>query len=140
MTKTYPKKTTDSFSQTDEIRPAFKKCAQFVSYSCFYCGKLITSQRYLSEHVKKCISLPDQNLNKRNPAFTLFSDQNKLDCNKSEPQIGQNSAIDVYHSLLTALQKQTLRKLPCDKCKETFESESVLELHKMFSHGGFGKS
>ena len=123
------------FNQTEENPPSFVKCKPFVPYPCFYCGKVIKSRSCLSVHIKECKSLPNyQNMNIRNLDFKVLSDQNSI---KSDDP---NSAINVYHSLLSALQNPTFRKLPCDKCNEVFESENVLELHMMFSHNGFGHS
>ena len=104
------------------------KSSQFLPYPCFYCGITITSKSYLREHVNRCKSFQEQNV-----VNVLKNNANIT------PAEDQTSALNVYQGLLRALQKQPPRKLPCDLCNETFESESVLDLHKMLAHHGFGK-
>ena len=72
-------------------------------YTCYYCGKIITSESELHGHRNKCHGVViNFGSNKTN------SDQDKIDSHKSGTQ---NSAINVYHGLLRALSQNPNLKM-----------------------------
>ena len=99
----------------------------FKVYPCYYCGLDINTESDLIKHRGEYeIGVPNSS------SVMLRMDKCKMDCSRL---VGTNSAIEVYHSLLKALiRKETFKKLTCEVCHEKFENESMLELHKMFSH------
>ena len=111
----------DNFVQTFEFKI-------FEKYSCYYCGKDIASENDLIGHRSNCNGC----------VLSLSTVKTESEqCQSKWSKVGnKNSAINVYHGLLSALSQGRLafKKFPCDACQETFESEKMLELHKMFSH------
>ena len=106
--KSNHKETSESFSQTIEIQP---KSKPFVQYPCFYCGIIIQSESHLLEHFKKCeIS------------------------GETKKENDEDNATKMYQALSKIFQLQVTTRFPCDICPETFEFDSMLEMHMMFKH------
>ena len=111
--KSKHKETSESFSQTMEINLNTKP---FVQYECFYCGILIQSESHLSEHFEKC---------------EIIGEQNQI---KMKKESDENKATKMYHALSKVFQLQVTKRFPCVICPETFEFDSMLELHMMLGH------
>lgn len=123
------KETSESFSQTSENNLTGRGSQsevtdKFLQYPCFYCGAIIYSEIHLSQHYVIC----------RDSTY-------QYQC-KAEPQKSneKRDASQTYCKFFSDLHNHLHPKIPCDKCNETFESQSILQLHKMVSHTGFGKS
>ena len=94
-----------------------------MKYHCFYSGVLISAQNQLSQHIISC------------EGIKKLDHEHKVLENVSETKNDDgNAAIQFYNSIVNAYRSQVSRKIPCDMCTDFFESESMLELHKMFSH------
>ena len=104
----FPTDKVSSETQTVQTETRLEVTLDFLAYKCFYCDQTIKSKQELIDHRGICNGEKvDENLQK------------------------QVTALTVFQTLMSrALQKP---KLPCDRCGETFESEELLKLHKMFT-------
>ena len=113
------KKTTESYSQTSniDVKTFSESNTAFVEYQCFYCGFLVKSRTSLLEHSTSCGKLV------RKPLVT-----------NAVPVVKNEDQMNVFKSYLQHLQTITSRKFQCMICQETFEFDTLLEMHKMFTH------
>ena len=94
-----------------DIKNVDTKSKSSVQYPCFYCGIIIQSESQLLEHFKKCeIS------------------------GETKKENDEDNATKMYQALSKIFQLQVTTRFPCDICPETFEFESMLEMHMMFKH------
>ena len=88
-----------------------------------YCGIDIVSENHLSAHIIKCSGMSrvfgELGLPPKVPSFSTTSAENNM-----------NEALTLY-----LLHQQTLaRKFQCDICLKNFDSESLLGMHRVFTH------
>ena len=102
------------FQQTIEENPTFKL------YKCFYCGTSITSEVFLTNHVKTCHGKQDSK-----SQVAVFNR------NLHEHKNSENSE---WGKLIMTLSAMRSPKVKCDVCSKEFESDGMVQLHKMSEH------
>ena len=102
------------FQQTTEEKSQLK-C--FEQYSCFYCGFPITSETLLMNHVDNC--------------HGKYAVKISRDDNQSVSRVSAKEAFEAY---LLDYQTVKARKFQCDNCQNIFDSESLLGMHRVFTH------
>ena len=84
-------------------------------YPCFYCGYMIMSDDHLQRHISECQELCSMKVT------------------NSESEKGPTTK-EAFESYLLHYQKMAARKFQCDLCINIFESETLLGMHKVFTH------
>ena len=92
-------------------------------YPCYYCGINIVSENHLNAHRIKCRGMSREfgelGLPPKVPSFSTTSAETNM-----------NEALALY-----LLHQETLaRKFQCDICLNNFDSESLLGMHRVFTH------
>ena len=91
---------------------------QFEEYYCFYCGEKINSEQNLKDHVLKCHGLHGTHL-----------PLSKLQVCAKEPDIKE-----AFEAYLLDYQTEQARQFQCDICQNIFNSETLLGMHRVFTH------
>ena len=93
-------------------------------YPCYYCGIDIVSEKHLIAHRIKCRGMSrvfgELGLPPNNPRSSTTSAESTM-----------NEALALY---LLHQQKMAARKYQCDICLNNFDSESLLGMHRVFTH------